>query len=56
MKKTYTICLMITGGITVEAESEDEARAYLDSEDGQEAIGSILAGNDITVTEIYEEK
>ena len=51
--KTFTVCFMVTGGLTVEAETEEEAIAYLDSEDGQEAIGIILSGNDVTITEVY---
>lgn len=53
--KTFTVCFMVTGGITVEAETEEEAMAYLDSESGQEAVGAILSGNDVTVTEVHEE-
>lgn len=52
--KTFTVCFMVTGGLTVEAETEEEAIAYLDSEDGQEAIGMILSDNDVTVTEVFE--
>lgn len=52
---TYTICFMVTGGISVEAESEEEAMEYFKSESGQEAVGMCLSGNDVTVTEIYED-
>ena len=54
--KTYTVCFMVTGGITVEADTEEEAIAYLDSEDGQEAVGMILSGNDVKVTEVFVEE
>ena len=52
--KNYTVCFMVTGGITVEAETEEEAIAYLSSEDGQEAVGMCLALNEPTITEVYE--
>lgn len=53
--KTYTIYFMVDGDLTVQAESEEEALAYLESEDGQEAIGMILSSAEIVVTEIVEE-
>ena len=56
MKKNYTVCFMVTGGITVEAESKEEAMAYLDTESGQEAVGMILSGNEVTITEVLEEE
>lgn len=52
--KEYLICFDVTGGLTVEAESYEEALEYVRSESGQEAIGIILAQNDVTVTEISE--
>lgn len=50
--RTYTICFITSGGLTIEAETEEEALDYLESEEGQEAIGMCLSGNDITVTDI----
>lgn len=55
MKKAYTICYMVTGGITVEAESEDEALDRFDSGEFDEEIGRSLAENEISFTEIYPE-
>ena len=52
---TYTVCFMVTGGITVKADSEEEAMDYLDTEDGMEAVAMCLAQNDLTITEVYEE-
>lgn len=54
--KTYTICFMVTGGIAVEAENEDEALAYFHSDAGQEAAWMCIDEHDATVTEIYEEE
>lgn len=54
--KTYTICFEITGGISVEAESEEEALDYFASESGQEAVGMCLHQNQVSVTEIYVEE
>lgn len=54
--KQYTICFEITGGITIEAESEEDAMAYFYSEGGQEAVGMALSTNEVSVTEIYEEE
>lgn len=54
--KTYTIRFMVTGGISVEAESVDAALEYFESEGGQEAVGMCLSENEITVTEVYEEE
>lgn len=55
MKKAYTICYMVTGGVTIEAESEDEAINRFYSGEFDEEIGRSLAENEITVTETYEE-
>lgn len=56
MKKTFVVCFEVTGGISVEAESADEALAYFYSEDGQEAVGMCLQQNGVSVTEIYEDE
>ena len=51
----YTICFMVTGGITVEAASEEEAIREFESGGYAESIGEALAMNEITMTEIFEE-
>lgn len=56
MKKAYTICFMVTGGITVEAESEDEAIEYFNSEAGQMEVLENLNENEVDITEVYEEE
>lgn len=56
MKKAYTICYMVTGGITIEAESENEAMDRFNSGEFDEQIGQSLAENEITMTEVYEEE
>ena len=55
MKKNYTVCFMVTGGITVEAESEEEAIAIARSEESMEDISESLLANALTITEVYEE-
>jgi len=50
--KTYLVCFEVTGGLSVEAESEDEVMEYIRSVSCQEEIGMILAQNDVTITEI----
>ena len=52
--KAFTICYMVTGGITVEAETADEAMAEFDNGEFDEEIGRSLAENEVTFTEIYE--
>lgn len=57
--KKYVVCFMVTGGITVEAENEQEAMDYFDSYEGkivaqEEACNSIVY-NCATITEIFEE-
>ena len=54
--KTCTICFMVTGGINVEAEDEEDALNYFASDAGQEAAGMCLAQNQVTVTEVFENK
>jgi len=54
--QTYTICFQVTGGISVEAESEDAALEYFWSDAGQEAVGMCLSQNEIDVTEILDEE
>lgn len=49
----YTITYAATGGMTVEAESEEEARAKFE-ECLQEAMDD-LTRNDIDITGVYEE-
>ena len=51
----YTIRFMATGGITVEAESEEEAMIKFYGNDVQDDIGFILAENGVDVTEVYED-
>ena len=52
--KTYLVCFEVTGGLSVEAESEDEVMEYIRSASGQEEIGMNLSQNDVTITEISE--
>ena len=54
--RTYTICFEITGGISVEAENEEDALNYFNSEDGQADVGMCLSQNQVSVTEIYVEE
>ena len=54
--KHYTICFMATGGIVIDAESEEEAINRFDSGEFDEEIGMILSQSEITFTEIYEEE
>lgn len=54
--KAFTICYMVTGGITVEADSADEAMERCHRGEFDEEIGKSLAENEITFTEIYEEE
>lgn len=56
MKKAFTICFMVTGGITVEAETEDEALEYFNSDEGQKEVYENLNENEIDITEVYEEE
>lgn len=56
MKKAYTICYMVTGGITIEAESESEALEKFNNGEFDEQIGQSLAENEVTMTELYEEE
>lgn len=51
----YTICFMATGGITVEAESEEEAMNRFEADDIQADIGTILAENGVDITGVYED-
>lgn len=52
--KTFTICFMVAGGLSVEAETVHDAIAYLSTEDGQEAVNMELQQNDLTITDIIE--
>lgn len=45
--QTYIICFQVTGGISVEAESEDAALEYFYSDAGQEAVGMCLSQNEV---------
>ena len=54
--KAFTICYMVTGGITVEAETEDEALSRFQSGEFDEDIARSLAENEISFTEMYEEE
>lgn len=53
--KEYTICFLVTGDITVEAESEEEALRKFDSEEMQEEIDYILRMGEVDITDIIEE-
>lgn len=53
--KSFTICFMVTGGISVKAKTMEEAVAYFESDAGQEEVGMALAASDVTVTEIIED-
>lgn len=50
----YIVCFMVTGGISVEADSPEEAREYFESEGGQEAVAMCLQPEVATITEITE--
>ncbi len=52
----YTISFMATGGVTVEAESEEEALKLFHSDSVQEAVGMELSAAEVTVTEIRREE
>ena len=54
--KKFTICYMVTGGITVEAESEEEAMTRFNAGEFDEQIGQTLAENEVTFSEIYEDE
>lgn len=51
----YTIRFMATGGITVEAESKEEAMNRFEEDDIQADIGMILAENGVDITEVDED-
>jgi len=53
--KVFTICYMVTGGITIEAQSEEEAMERFHSGEFDEEIGQSLANNELTLTEVYED-
>ena len=54
--KLYTICYMVTGGITVEAETMDDALERFQDGEFDEEIGRSLAENEVSFTQIYEEE
>ena len=54
--KKYTICFMVTGGVSVEADSYGDALLWFDSEEGANAVIDNLLGNDIQIMEIIEEE
>ena len=56
MKKRYTICFMSTGGLEIEAESEDEAIRLFDTAEMQRIALENLDQNGIEITEIFEEE
>lgn len=52
--KTFTVCFEVAGWLSIEAETANDAIAYLNTEDGQEAVNMLLQQNDLTITEIIE--
>lgn len=54
--KRYTICFMSTGGITVDAENEEDALDRFENGEFDEDVYMSLAANDVSFTEIYEEE
>ena len=54
-KKMFTICFASTGGVTIEADSEEEAMKKFESDAIQQDIGNILYQNGIDITEVYED-
>ena len=54
--KEFTICFSVSGGITIKAETEAEARAFFDSERGQEMVWREIADGWADITAIFEEE
>ena len=53
--KTYVVCFQCTGGIAVEAESEEQALEYFWSDACQQEVLMNLDENFLDVTEVFEE-
>ena len=51
----YTVCFMATGGIEIEADSEEEAVRKFNAEIVEEDIIENLTANGWDVTEVFEE-
>lgn len=51
----YTVCFMATGGIDIEADSEEEAVRKFNEEILEEDIIENLTSNGWDVTEVFEE-
>ena len=51
----YTVCFMATGGIEIEADSEEEAVRKFNEEILEEDIIENLTANGWDVTEVFEE-
>ena len=52
----FTICYMVTGGVQVEAETEDEAMERFESGEFDEEVGESLVLSALDVTEIIKEE
>lgn len=51
----YTVCFMATGGMQIEADSEEEAIRKFNEETLEEDIIENLTSNGWDVTEVFEE-
>jgi hypothetical protein len=51
--KKYTVCFMVTAGITIEADTPDEAKFIFDNMKDEDLLDE-LEGNSIEMTEIFE--
>ncbi len=53
--KTWTVCFMTTGGVSVEADTEEEVLNWFRSDAGQTAAWMCLS-DEITITEVLCEE
>lgn len=51
---TYVVCFEVTGGISIEAESESDAIQKFRSGEYDVAVGTELAQNSVTITDVFE--
>lgn len=54
--KKWTVCFLVSGGVTIEAETEDEALSLFNSEQYDAIVQEELLENYVDVTEIFEEE
>ena len=50
----FVVCFEVTGGISIEAESESDAIQKFHSGEYDAAVGTELAQNSVNITDVFE--